>query len=403
MREAFLDGYFDAVDVVAAAAGRGRRAHAADHLRAREGRLRAALRAQQPPRLGAASRWPGSRACWRSRCRERRDRHRGDRPPRPRRAAPPARRAPAERRRGHPRLPARRGQGRRAPRGRRRRSSSSCATRAASSRARCPARACRCATSSTSLRRGAAASRCATRTPSCPRSATSTCTSPARAATRSSTRSSAPTCARSTACEGVSFAVWAPAARSVSVVGDFNSWDGRLHPMRSLGSSGIWELFVPGVPEGSALQVRDPHPGRRARRCAPTRTRAPPRCRRRPRRSSSARATSGRTTTGWSAATRAGAAAARADLDLRGPPRLVAAQPARGQPRADLPRAGRRAGPVRQRARLHAHRAAAGHGPPVQRLVGLPGDLVLRPDARLRARPTTCARSSTACTATASA
>jgi 1,4-alpha-glucan branching enzyme len=50
---------------------------------------------------------------------------------------------------------------------------------------------------------------------------------------------------------GVAFAVWAPSARSASVVGDFNSWDGRLHPMRSLGASGIWELFVPGVPEGS--------------------------------------------------------------------------------------------------------------------------------------------------------
>ena len=37
----------------------------------------------------------------------------------------------------------------------------------------------------------------------------------------------------------------------MSVVGDFNSWDGRLHPMRSLGSSGIWELFVPGVGEGA--------------------------------------------------------------------------------------------------------------------------------------------------------
>jgi 1,4-alpha-glucan branching enzyme len=50
---------------------------------------------------------------------------------------------------------------------------------------------------------------------------------------------------------GVAFAVWAPSARSVSVVGDFNSWDGRLHPMRSLGASGIWELFVPGVPDGA--------------------------------------------------------------------------------------------------------------------------------------------------------
>jgi 1,4-alpha-glucan branching enzyme len=46
---------------------------------------------------------------------------------------------------------------------------------------------------------------------------------------------------------GVAFAVWAPNAASASVVGDFNSWDGRLHPMRSLGASGIWELFIPGV------------------------------------------------------------------------------------------------------------------------------------------------------------
>jgi 1,4-alpha-glucan branching enzyme len=50
---------------------------------------------------------------------------------------------------------------------------------------------------------------------------------------------------------GSAFAVWAPAARSVSVVGDFNFWNGRMHPMRSLGSSGIWELFLPGVEEGA--------------------------------------------------------------------------------------------------------------------------------------------------------
>jgi 1,4-alpha-glucan branching enzyme len=51
--------------------------------------------------------------------------------------------------------------------------------------------------------------------------------------------------------DGVSFAVWAPNARSVSVVGDFNDWDGRVHPLRSLGSSGIWEIFLPGVEEGA--------------------------------------------------------------------------------------------------------------------------------------------------------
>ncbi len=49
---------------------------------------------------------------------------------------------------------------------------------------------------------------------------------------------------------GTAFALWAPAARAVSVVGDFNSWDGRLHAMRSLGSGGIWELFLPGVAPG---------------------------------------------------------------------------------------------------------------------------------------------------------
>jgi 1,4-alpha-glucan branching enzyme len=49
---------------------------------------------------------------------------------------------------------------------------------------------------------------------------------------------------------GTSFAVWAPAARSISVVGDFNGWDGRLHQMRSMGSSGVWELFAPGVEPG---------------------------------------------------------------------------------------------------------------------------------------------------------
>jgi 1,4-alpha-glucan branching enzyme len=60
--------------------------------------------------------------------------------------------------------------------------------------------------------------------------------------------------------EGTAFAVWAPAARSVSVVGDFNSWDGRLHPMRSLGSSGVWELFVPDVADGARykFEIRGP-------------------------------------------------------------------------------------------------------------------------------------------------
>ncbi len=51
--------------------------------------------------------------------------------------------------------------------------------------------------------------------------------------------------------DGTAFAVWAPNAEGVSVVGDFNGWDGRVHQMRSMGASGVWELFVPGVTDGA--------------------------------------------------------------------------------------------------------------------------------------------------------
>ncbi|MDH2917453.1 MAG: 1,4-alpha-glucan branching protein GlgB [Gallionella sp.] len=62
---------------------------------------------------------------------------------------------------------------------------------------------------------------------------------------------------------GVRFAVWAPNAERVSVVGDFNGWDGRVHPMRSLGSSGVWEIFVPdiGLGEFYKFELRNRHTG----------------------------------------------------------------------------------------------------------------------------------------------
>ncbi|HLY63499.1 MAG TPA: 1,4-alpha-glucan branching protein GlgB [Terriglobia bacterium] len=53
---------------------------------------------------------------------------------------------------------------------------------------------------------------------------------------------------------GVTFGVWAPNARRVSVVGDFNQWDGRRHPMRVRGGTGIWELFIPGLGEGEVYK-----------------------------------------------------------------------------------------------------------------------------------------------------
>lgn len=60
--------------------------------------------------------------------------------------------------------------------------------------------------------------------------------------------------------EGVAFAVWAPNAARVSVVGSFNHWDGRYHPMRPLGASGVWELFIPGLSQGDLykFELRTP-------------------------------------------------------------------------------------------------------------------------------------------------
>ena len=53
---------------------------------------------------------------------------------------------------------------------------------------------------------------------------------------------------------GTSFAVWAPNAKGVRVIADFNGWDGQGHPMRSLGGSGVWELFVPGAGAGTTYK-----------------------------------------------------------------------------------------------------------------------------------------------------
>ncbi len=60
---------------------------------------------------------------------------------------------------------------------------------------------------------------------------------------------------------GTHFAVWAPNARRVSVVGDFNAWDGRRHPMRRRGGTGMWEIFVPGAGEAAAYkyEIVGPH------------------------------------------------------------------------------------------------------------------------------------------------
>jgi 1,4-alpha-glucan branching enzyme len=61
--------------------------------------------------------------------------------------------------------------------------------------------------------------------------------------------------------KGVSFAVWAPAADQVSVVGNFNAWDGSKHPMQRLGGSGVWETFIPSLQPGELYKYQITAPG----------------------------------------------------------------------------------------------------------------------------------------------
>ncbi|MFN0303400.1 MAG: 1,4-alpha-glucan branching protein GlgB [Burkholderiales bacterium] len=60
---------------------------------------------------------------------------------------------------------------------------------------------------------------------------------------------------------GIRFRVWAPNAERVSVVGDFNEWDGRVHPLATLEASGVWELFVPGIVQGTRYKFELRHRG----------------------------------------------------------------------------------------------------------------------------------------------
>ncbi|WP_394430278.1 1,4-alpha-glucan branching enzyme [Streptomyces sp. SGAir0957] len=79
--------------------------------------------------------------------------------------------------------------------------------------------------------------------------------------------------------QGTRFTVWAPNARGVRVVGGFNFWDGAAHSMRSLGSTGIWELFVPDIGEGELYKYEITRPdGSKTQRADPlaTRTETPP-------------------------------------------------------------------------------------------------------------------------------
>ena len=160
-----------------------------------------------------------------------------------------------------------------------------------------------------------------------------------------STTGSARSSSRHEGVDGVHFAVWAPNATRVSVVGDFNGWDGRRHAMRKRVDSGVWEIFVPRLGRGRALQVRDRR--RRTARCCrsrPTRSASAPSCGRRPRRSCADSADFAWTDADWMAKRARGAnRAARRCRSTRcisargGAARAAASSPTTSSPTRSIP------------------------------------------------------------------
>ena len=195
------------------------------------------------------------------------------------------------------------------------------------------------------------------------------------------------------------FAVWAPNAKAVAVIGDFNGWRRDAHPARLRGdASGLWEAEVPGVGAGPALQVRDPHARRRigSRRPTPSRVaaEAPP-----------ATASIAWRDDGYAwhdaAWMRTRAPAQRARRADRRSTRCTSARggAARTARCSTTASCRRPAGRLRHAHGLHARRADAAHRAPVLRLLGLPDDRLFRADVRATARRRTSWPSSTTCTA----
>ncbi len=174
---------------------------------------------------------------------------------------------------------------------------------------------------------------------------------------------------------GTSFAVWAPSAQGARVVGDFNYWDGVGHPMRSLGSSGVWELFVPDVGDGTRYKYqvlgRDGVWRQKADPMAFA-TEVP----RRPPRWCTPPATSGATRT-W--------------LETRSQRNPTEGPMATYEVHLGSWRRGRSYTQLaeelvrlRQGPGVHPRRVPAGRRAPVRRLLGLPGHVLLRAHSTLR-------------------
>ena len=170
---------------------------------------------------------------------------------------------------------------------------------------------------------------------------------------------------------GVSFAVWAPNAKGVSLIGEFNHWDGNEAQLRVLGSTGVWELFWPDFPVGGLYKFRvHGADGAVTDRADPMAfaTEVPPQ--------TGSRVTESSYTwsdDAWMAQRAAAQPGVRADEHLRGAPDVVAARP-------ELSPTRRRTHQLRCRTRLHPCRVDAGGRASVRRVVGLSGHVVLRAD-----------------------
>ena len=196
------------------------------------------------------------------------------------------------------------------------------------------------------------------------------------------------------AVRGTSFAVWAPRAKSVRVIGDFNDWDGRVHPMRSLGSSGVWELFIPDVGPGSIykFEIRGADDVVRAKADPMARrTEAPPNTG-----SIIEDSTHEWRDDAWMAR--------RARTDPHTGPMSVY-EVHLGSWREGLGYRDLAEHLVNyvKRPRVHPRRAPPRHGAPVRPVVGVPGHRLLRPDRPVRHARTTSSSSSTPSTSTTSA
>ena len=178
---------------------------------------------------------------------------------------------------------------------------------------------------------------------------------------------------------GTWFAVWAPNAASVDVLGDFDGWRGQ--PLQPIGSSGIWSAHVPGALTGQSYRYAiTTHSGERMEKSDPVgaAANAPP---------STASIIAALDHEWGDAEWMAGAATASLPTRRSRSTRSTSVRGAHRHARPALPDvrgAGRPARRPRPRPRVHPRRAAADHGAPVLRIVGLPDDGLLRPDGALR-------------------